>query len=96
MGDWLPRRGPRCSYAFQMTDVMRCHDIQVFEMLVGRWLFHPEDGTPDFSLEDDHLAKMMEFTGERFSAEMLGQARNRDKYFDRNGMLHTFIVPVHL
>ena len=55
-------------------------------MLVGRWLFHPEDGTPYYSLEDDHLAKMMEITQERFSEKMLGQSRNRDEYFDQDGM----------
>ena len=54
-------------------------------MLVGRWLFHPEDGGKDYTLEDDHLAKMLEITGERFSEHMLAQSKNRDKYLDENG-----------
>ena len=58
---------------------------QVFEMLVGRWLFHPADGGLDFSLEDDHLAKMMECTGERFREAMLERAERRGEYFDEDG-----------
>ena len=54
-------------------------------MLVGRWLFHPEDGGLDFSLEDDHLAKMMEFTGERFGKAMLERADRGAEYFDEDG-----------
>lgn len=53
-------------------------------MLTGRWLFAPEAGS-DWSLEDDHLAKMVELTGEKFSAPMLQRAQFRDQYFDENG-----------
>ncbi|GJE90008.1 kinase-like protein [Phanerochaete sordida] len=59
----------------------------VFEMLVGRWLFHPVDGEDDWSVEDDHLAKMMELTGETFSAEILARSPVRDEYFDTQGNL---------
>ncbi|EKM54813.1 uncharacterized protein PHACADRAFT_96522 [Phanerochaete carnosa HHB-10118-sp] len=59
----------------------------VFEMLSGRWLFHPESGDEDFSLEDDHLAKMMELTGERFSSAMLQRAQLAQEYFDSRGDL---------
>ncbi|EKM54806.1 uncharacterized protein PHACADRAFT_210586 [Phanerochaete carnosa HHB-10118-sp] len=58
-----------------------------FEMLIGRWLFHPEGGGGDFSLEDDHLAKMMELTGEHFSPTMLQRAELASTYFDSNGDL---------
>ena len=54
-------------------------------MLVGRWLFHPIDGGDDWTLEDDHLAKMMEFTGETFSKEMRARARLGPQYFDNQG-----------
>ncbi|KIP04132.1 hypothetical protein PHLGIDRAFT_206381 [Phlebiopsis gigantea 11061_1 CR5-6] len=60
----------------------------VFEMLVGRWLFHPVDGGEDWSLEDDHLAKMMEFTGERFPQDMITRAQFGSDYFDKKGSLH--------
>ncbi|KAJ3890276.1 kinase-like domain-containing protein [Lentinula edodes] len=55
-----------------------------FELLVGRWLFDPEDAQPDWSVEDDHLAKMMELTGQKFPDTMLARAKERDKYFDKN------------
>ena len=54
-------------------------------MLVGRWLFHPEDGGEDFSLEDDHLAKMMEMTGEQFTPAMIQRALHGGNHFDMNG-----------
>ncbi|KIP04126.1 hypothetical protein PHLGIDRAFT_129704, partial [Phlebiopsis gigantea 11061_1 CR5-6] len=60
-----------------------------FEMLVGRWLFHPVDGGDDWSLEDDHLAKMLEFTGEQFPASMLpggSPTSLASKYFDDQGL----------
>ncbi|KAE9399800.1 kinase-like protein [Gymnopus androsaceus JB14] len=55
-----------------------------FELLVGRWLFNPEDAQPDWSVEDDHLAKMMELTGQQFPDAMLARAKERDRYFDKN------------
>ncbi|KAH9929341.1 kinase-like domain-containing protein [Fomitopsis serialis] len=57
-----------------------------FELLVGRWLFHPEEGE-DWSVEDDHLAKMMEMTGQRFPAPMLERAKRRKEFFDDDGNL---------
>lgn len=59
--------------------------VQTFELLVGRWLFDPEDAQPDWSVEDDHLAKMMELTGQKFPDTMLARAKERDKYFDKDG-----------
>lgn len=59
----------------------------IFEMLVGRWLFHPVDGEGDWTIEDDHLAKMMELTGEAFPEEMLLRSAVRDDYFDVHGSL---------
>ncbi|PPQ72308.1 hypothetical protein CVT24_004585, partial [Panaeolus cyanescens] len=58
-----------------------------FELLVGRWLFLPEDGGEDWSIEEDHLAKMMELTDQRFSKSVLDRAKNREKYFDGEGNL---------
>lgn len=64
---------------------------QTFELLTGHWLFDPENGG---SIEDDHLAKMMELTGEVFTAETLQYARRREHFFDREGKstktLHPF------
>ena len=57
---------------------------QTFELLVGRWLFNPEAGD-DWTMEDDHLAKMMELTGQRFPPSMLARAAHRQKYFDDEG-----------
>ncbi|KAJ3903790.1 kinase-like domain-containing protein [Lentinula edodes] len=49
-----------------------------FELLVGRCLFYPEGGKEleSWSVEDDHLAKMMELTGQQ-----------RDKDFEKDGDL---------
>ena len=52
--------------------------------MVGRWLFDPEEGE-DWKLEDDHLAKMMEITGQAFPAGMLERANLRKEYFDDAG-----------
>ena len=60
--------------------------FQTFELLVGRWLFHPEEGE-GWTVEDDHLAKMMELTGQsKFPESMLGRARRREEFFDDAGM----------
>ena len=54
--------------------------------MVGRWLFHPEDGGEDWSIVDDHLAKMMELTGQlAFPKDVLDRAKRRDGYFDAHG-----------
>ncbi|GBE83460.1 hypothetical protein SCP_0505090 [Sparassis crispa] len=57
-----------------------------FELLTGRWLFNPEEGE-DWTVEDDHLAKMMELTGESFTPEVLQHARRRQDFFDDSGKL---------
>lgn len=54
-------------------------------MLVGRWLFHPVDGGEDWSLEDDHLAKMIELTGETFSEAMRNRACRGPEFFASKG-----------
>ena len=54
-------------------------------MLVGRWLFHPVDGDGDWTEEDDHLAKMMELTSERFGEDMLSRSTRRQEFFDPGG-----------
>ncbi|KAF8960604.1 kinase-like protein [Flammula alnicola] len=58
-----------------------------FELLVGRWLFNPEDGGEDWRLEDDHLAKILELTGEQFSKSVLDRAHLRKEYFSEEGKL---------
>jgi serine/threonine-protein kinase SRPK3 len=60
------------------------HITQTFELLAGCWLFSPKRG-PTWRVEDDHLAKMMELTGETFSETMLSACRKREDYFDKNG-----------
>lgn len=57
-----------------------------FELLTGRWLFHPEAGDT-WTEEDDHLARMLELTGDEFTPQMLGFSANRDEYFDEDGKL---------
>ena len=57
---------------------------QVFELLTGCWLFDPQEG-PDFQLEDDHLAKMLEITGEQLDAETLNSAKLKSHYFAESG-----------
>jgi serine/threonine-protein kinase SRPK3 len=57
---------------------------QTFELLTGHWLFNPVHG-PNWRIEDDHLAKMMELTGEKFSKETLARSQKRDDYFDETG-----------
>lgn len=52
---------------------------------MGRWLFHPEGGE-EWTLEDDHLAKIMELTGQAFPTKMLERAKLRNEYFDDDGM----------
>ena len=61
-----------------------------FELLVGRWLFNPEDGGDDWRLEDDHLAKMLELTGEQFSKSVLDRAHLRKEYFNDEGSFVLF------
>ncbi|KAJ3914384.1 kinase-like domain-containing protein, partial [Lentinula edodes] len=57
-----------------------------FVLLVGNSLFPPEGREPDWSVEDNHLAKMLELTGQQwFPPAMLARAKNRDKYFDKDG-----------
>jgi hypothetical protein len=58
--------------------------MQTFELLTGRWLFNPQAGQT-WSVEDDHLAKMVELTGEIFSDKILAKSRKRDEYFDESG-----------
>jgi serine/threonine-protein kinase SRPK3 len=58
--------------------------MQTFELLTGRWLFNPQAGQT-WSVEDDHLAKMAELTGENFSDNILAKSRKRDEYFDESG-----------
>ncbi|THH11300.1 hypothetical protein EW146_g8092 [Bondarzewia mesenterica] len=57
-----------------------------FELLTGLWAFHPKSGA-DFDLEDDHLGRMLELTGERFPQAMLARAELSQKYFDDHGNL---------
>lgn len=60
--------------------------IRLLSFSLVVWLFDPEDGGEDWSLEDDHLAKMMEVTGLRFPSTMLERAQKRKQYFDDAGV----------
>jgi serine/threonine-protein kinase SRPK3 len=71
-----------CSLAM-LTDE-RVLSPQTFELLVGRWLFSPESDN-DWTIEDDHLAKMMELTGDMFSPAMLKRGQLSNEYFDEIG-----------
>ncbi|KAI0784875.1 kinase-like domain-containing protein [Abortiporus biennis] len=66
-----------------------------FELLVGRWLFNPEE-TEYYSLEDEHLARMMEITGEKFPPQMLKRSKLRDQFFNKKGKLIRFPELDHL
>jgi len=57
-----------------------------FELLTGQWLFDPHPGK-EWSIEDDHLAKMIELTGETFSDTMLARCRKHNEYFNEEGKL---------
>jgi serine/threonine-protein kinase SRPK3 len=58
---------------------------QTFELLTSRWLFSPKGGGQAWRIEDDHLAKMIDITGETFSETMLSTCKKRDEYFDKDG-----------
>jgi serine/threonine-protein kinase SRPK3 len=58
--------------------------MQTFELLTGRWLFNPQAGQT-WTVQDDHLAKMVELTGENFSDKMLAKSWKRNEYFDESG-----------
>ena len=59
--------------------------MQTFELLTGQSLFTPQGGQA-WSIEDDHLRKMMELMGETFCEAMLARSRNREKYFNEDGV----------
>lgn len=58
--------------------------MQTFELLTGQSLFTPQGGQA-WSIEDDHLRKMMELMGETFCEAMLSRSRNRE-YFNEDGV----------
>ena len=49
-------------------------------------MFHPEGGAT-WSLDEDHLAKMLEVTGDEFNDTMLRFSLRRDEFFDEEGAL---------
>lgn len=66
--------------------------MQTFELISGRWLFHPEAGET-WTSEDDHLAKILEFTGSKtFPADMRARAKLRDIFFNTDGTLPLLIT----
>jgi len=75
-----------CMVRLQCYRFIRPHNYseQTFELLTGHWLFNPVHG-PTWRIEDDHLAKMMELTGEKFSKETLARSQKRNDYFDEGG-----------
>jgi hypothetical protein len=79
MGSWM------CCESVDRFALSSLNKHQVFELLTGRWLFHPSEGAT-WSVVDDHLSKMQQFTGEAFSADFLSRAREREQFFDDSGM----------
>lgn len=68
------------------------HFHQTFELLTGRWLFHPEEGDT-WTLDDDHLAKMRELTGDEFTPQMLDFSLDAEQFFDEEGQCPHAIFP---
>jgi serine/threonine-protein kinase SRPK3 len=66
-----------------IRSVLNFH-LQTFELITGHWLFKPKAGDV-WQREDDHLAQMMELTGEKFSTRLLERSRLRNHYFDDAG-----------
>ncbi|KAJ7237933.1 kinase-like domain-containing protein [Mycena rebaudengoi] len=60
-------------------------------LLVVRWLFDPEPDE-ELSIEDDHLAKMIELLSERFPKSMLARAKHRDRYFSGDGAFGVSVI----
>lgn len=56
-----------------------------FELLVGHWLFHPEDHGEEWNQEEDLLAQIFQITDERFSKTVLDSAMWRDRFIDDEG-----------
>lgn len=58
---------------------------QAFELLTGHWMFELEAGET-WSLDDDHLAKILEFSNlQRFEGSWLEKASRRDEFLDSTG-----------
>jgi serine/threonine-protein kinase SRPK3 len=57
-----------------------------FELLTGHWAFSPKAGRT-WSIDDDHLARMQELTGETLDTSILARSQLRDEFFDRDGKL---------
>ncbi|KAG8922968.1 hypothetical protein FRC02_011495 [Tulasnella sp. 418] len=57
-----------------------------FELLIGTAFFDPVAGKT-WKLEDNHLQRMLEVTGEKFSSKMLAQSKRREQYLDSDGSL---------
>jgi len=86
MGRWLYGQFGRSSSLANPLHIT----MQTFELLTGRWLFSPQAGQT-WRMEDDHLAKMMDLTGETFSNATLSAGRKYNEYFDQEGY-YDFLV----
>jgi serine/threonine-protein kinase SRPK3 len=67
--------------------VAGCHisiNLQAFELLTGKQAFDPQGGS-GFSIDDEHLSRMLELTGQTFSPSMLGRSELRDMFFNNDG-----------
>jgi hypothetical protein len=58
--------------------------IQAFELLMGKRAFDPW-GSSNFSVDDEHLGRMLELTGQTFSPSMLGRSELCDNFFNNDG-----------
>ena len=79
-------------YLLNVPITRSCESVQTFEFLTGRWLFHPEEGET-WSLDDDHLAKMLELTGEQFNDTMLNFSLRKEDFFDDDCMYSSHFRP---
>jgi len=51
---------------------------------MGRWAFDLQGGKR-FSVDDEHLARMLELTGQTFNPSILWRSELQDKFFNKDG-----------
>lgn len=60
--------------------------MKAFELLTGQWLFKPKASSArGWTEEDQHLQRMIEYTGEIFPEDMLMESSRGTHYFDESG-----------
>jgi serine/threonine-protein kinase SRPK3 len=59
--------------------------LKVFELLTGRWLFHPRAGKA-WTAEAYHLAHMGPLVESEFDPAIVGKGSKFNDYFDEEGL----------